>query len=168
MAAISPVSSSELKRRMGRPIAIARYNELANSDISSLLNNEFELIIFLQGRNRIGHWTAIKVFPSKHEIDFFSSYGFVPDYEKNKFVPECNIPYNVLARWLHTAYKAGWNICYNEVPYQKIGDGTTSCGAWVVFFLKSGLTVDEFNSRIRRSYQGESYEPYITYIWNKI
>lgn len=108
-------------------------------------------VILLQDPKNMtsGHWTGLEFNPSKKEAYFFSSYGGKPDEEKNRWIDiDGRIKSNQEANPINNALKKlcerGWEIYYNDVPYQVEGDRTATCGIWVAAFLNSGLDPDEF------------------------
>ena len=119
--------------------------------IKELYRRGTQVLILLQDPEKMmsGHWMSLSFFPKEKKIYFFSSYGGRPDEEKNRWI-------DVLARFisgqdmnalndgLKDLYASGWEIHYNDYPFQKENDGSATCGIWTAAFLNSGMNPDEF------------------------
>lgn len=97
----------------------------------------------------MGHWVSLSMDPNRGSIYFFSSYGGRPDEEKNIWLS----PYgrilsgqdvNLLNDGMKELMLKGWEIHYNQYPYQRKGDKTATCGIWATAFLNSNMNPDEF------------------------
>lgn len=111
-------------------------------------------IILLQNPDKMnsGHWVSLSFHPETKEVYFFSSYGGMPDREKNKWLSmegrrRSGQVRNLLNDGLKQFAKRGWQIHYNDYPYQIEGDSTATCGIWATAFMNSGLNPDEFEER---------------------
>lgn len=110
-----------------------------------------KMIILLQDPKKMnsGHWVSLSINPRLNTIYFFSSYGGKPDVEKNEWVSNddlirSNQDGNILNDGLKEFAKLGWEVHYNEFPYQIVGDKTATCGIWCVAFLNSDMNPTEF------------------------
>ena len=129
-------------------------------------------IILLQDPHNMksGHWFSVSRNLPKKELYFFSTYGGKPDCEKIAWLKEddlieSNQDLNIFNDALHDLQKHGWEIHYNDFPYQKSGDNTATCGIFTVAFLRSGKNPDEFKKEtLRILNSGE--EPAV-YYYNK-
>lgn len=108
-------------------------------------------LILVQDPKRMnsGHWTSLSFVPSQQKAFFFSSYGGKPDEEKVRWISyealrdSGQLP-NIINDLLKYLYLNGWEIHYNDYPYQVEGDRTATCGIWASAFMKSGENPDEF------------------------
>lgn len=111
-------------------------------------------IILLQNPQKMnsGHWISLSFHPETKEVYFFSSYGGMPDREKNRWLSpqERNISgqmRNLLNDGLKEFARRGWVVHYNDYPFQQEGDKTATCGIWATAFMNSGLNPEEFERR---------------------
>lgn len=100
-----------------------------------------------------GHWTSLSFDQKNKKAYFFSSYGGKPDVEKNEWIPNHDLEksdqvINVINDGLKRLAEKGWEIHYNQYPYQRVGDKTATCGIWCVAFMNSGLNPDEFHQLV--------------------
>lgn len=137
---------------------LARDPREAVDIISSLGRNS---IILYQDPSRMnsGHWVSLALHPERKEAYFFSSYGGKPDEEKNRWISQQQLASsgqarNVLNDGLKEYMKKGWEIHYNDFPFQKAGDQTATCGVWSTAFLNEGVDPDEF---VRRRKSARDY-----------
>lgn len=158
-----PLSGEEVLRASPKGTKLYLYQDLA------LDPRPAEDIVLSLGRNVIvlyqdpdnlqkGHWVSLKIKPEKREIYFFSSYGGMPDREKNTWVPHRKLvrtfqDRNVLNDGLKQLMIRGWTIHYNDFPFQRVGDKTATCGLWSSAFLKSDVNPDVF----ARNHHSEKY-----------
>lgn len=119
--------------------------------LSHMFKRSNENIILLQDPNKMnsGHWFSVSRNPQKKEIYFFSTYGGKPDIEKINWISEDDLYesgqlMNIFNDGLRECQKHGWEIHFNDYPYQKEGDHTAVCGIYTIAFLRSGKNPDEF------------------------
>lgn len=119
--------------------------------LSKMFQRSDNNIILLQDPSNMnsGHWISVSRNPSKKQIYFFSTYGGKPDVEKIRWIPEDDLYesgqiINIFNDGLRDCQKHGWEIHYNDFPYQVEGDHTATCGIYTIAFLRSGKTPDEF------------------------
>ena len=141
--------------------------------IERLLRKMFSIsrkyIILLQdpANMRSGHWMGLEFDPKKNAIYFFSSYGGKPDVEKRRWLGKSGMnkshqTVDVFNDGLKELLKKGWEIHYNDHPYQFEGDHTATCGIWTVAFLNSNMNPEQFYRYNLRNHQGvvEYYRRY--------
>lgn len=119
--------------------------------LSQLFKRSNKNIILLQDPQKMnsGHWISVSRNPLKKEIYFFSTYGGKPDVEKIQWISEDELResgqfINIFNDGLRECQKRGWEIHYNDYPYQKEGDHTATCGIYTAAFLRSGENPDKF------------------------
>ena len=123
----------------------------ANRVLAHMFKKAETNIILLQDPHDMmsGHWLSVSRNLPKKEIYFFSTYGGKPDVEKIQWLNEDDLResgqfLNLFNDGLRDLQKHGWEIHYNDYPYQKPGDKTAVCGIYTVAFLQSKLNPDEF------------------------
>lgn len=105
------------------------YPELAQfNNINEMLGEYGCCVILFLTKWHYGHWTAcFRV--NENTIEFFDSYGYMPDDEKefieDNFMKDSNQNRNYLSELL---YKSGCKIIYNEYKLQKRIKGINTCG----------------------------------------
>lgn len=132
------------------------YSDLASDPrpapviLSSMARNN---LILMQNPNKMntGHWISLSFHPETRDIYFFSSYGGKPDEEKNRWISQellvrSRQRRNVLNDGLKYFAQIGWTVHYNDVPYQRVGDQSATCGIWASAFLRSGRNPDYFGA----------------------
>ena len=129
--------------------------------ISHLFRRANTHVVLLQDPSNMnsGHWFSVSRNPAKKEIYFFSTYGGKPDREKLKWISEDDLResgqfINIFNDGLRACQEHGWEIHYNDFPYQKEGDNTAYCGIITAAFLRSGEDPEKFKQetlRIARS-----------------
>lgn len=152
--------------RTGREMQVAthgapilKYSELCEMSrkhgpvalLSNMFKRSLKNVILLQDPLDMnsGHWIAVEQVPSKKRIYFFSTYGGRPDEEKMIWMNEDEMYFsgqrpNIFSDGLRAAQKHGWEIHYNDYPFQREGDRTAMCGVYAAAFLNSGKTPEEF------------------------
>lgn len=160
-----PRYSSELEDATKHQVPIYKYSELcdygrkhgANRLLAHMFRRSNDNIILLQDPSDMssGHWISVSRKPERKEIYFFSTYGGKPDVEKLIWINEDDLResgqfMNIFNDGLHELQKHGWEIHYNDYPYQKSGDKTAVCGIYVAAFLRSGANPDEFERETLR------------------
>lgn len=156
-----PRDGSEMEEATGYRVPVYKYSDLcdlakkhgATKMLANMFKKANQNIILLQDPEKMnsGHWFSVSRNPAKKEIYFFSTYGGKPDIEKISWIPEDDLResgqfINIFNDGLHECQKHGWEIHFNDFPYQKEGDKTAVCGIYTVAFLRSGLNPDEFKN----------------------
>lgn len=121
-----------------------------------------KILILLQNPEKLnsGHWMSLTIVPRRKEIYFFSSYGGKPDEEKNRWLSYFDRKtsgqlQNVLNDSLKELHISGWNVHFNDHPYQVEGDGTATCGIWTAAFLNMDCNPDDFWIFVKRYHLSE-------------
>jgi hypothetical protein len=127
---------------------------IMSPDLRTLtLNDLFRLsdyvVINYLSRENYGHWVCLYYNRRDNIINFFDSYGGMPD-DQLKFIPynfrlASNQNYPYLLKML---YRYKGEVQYN---YKKLqGPNTTTCGRWCGLYLKycDLLTIDQFSMLI--------------------
>ena len=156
-----PRDGDEMQKATLHHIPLYKYSELCELAKKSaggprgLLAHMFKRskdnIILLQDPNDMnsGHWISVSCDPKRHSMYFFSTYGGKPDIEKMKWMneddlTESNQLINIFNEGLRQCQGHGWEIHYNDFPFQKEGDKTAYCGIYTAAFLRSGKNPEEF------------------------
>ena len=108
------------------------YNDLKNVNaIEELLIPYGACLILYEYKPQYGHWCGlIETIPGKR-MEFFDSYGLKPDDEK-QFIKNGYWKEGYLSKLLYEAAKRGWEIEYNQHPFQNWNEKKIStCGRWV-------------------------------------
>lgn len=145
---MKPLSLEDIKNvlnRKRRPVQFYEYSELPDDagELALLLLTHPARFLFHESSNNsdVGHWTAM-VRRDNH-ICWFSSYGFLPDGElmvSADLRKAKGQKINKISRALHYLQQHGYIIHYCSVPLQRVGDGTSSCGVWCLYFLTSRIS----------------------------
>ena len=163
-----PRTGDEMRKATLNKAPIYKYSELCDEaskvGIRKMLANMFsrgnQAIVLLQDPKNpnSGHWFGINRIPRKREIYFFSTYGGKPDIEKIDWMSEDELVksgqiLHIFQKGLRDLQQRGWEIHYNDHPYQYEGDDTAFCGIMTAAFLRSGQNPDEFfkvNDKMRK------------------
>ena len=157
----TPRDGDEMRAATLHKVPIYTYSDLcqiaekggAARMLSHLFKRSNKNIILLQDPDNMnsGHWISVSRNPQKKEIYFFSTYGGKPDTEKIRWMTEDDLResnqfLNIFNDGLRECQEHGWEIHYNDYPYQKEGDHTATCGIYTAAFLRSGEDPDKFKS----------------------
>lgn len=130
-----PLSDRDLRillSKFGVSCTICKYSGLAKfKTLDELLGKNRCAIILYETRQNFGHWVCVFENGNNH-IEFFDSYGYFPDDERD-FVPTAfrkvgNIDYPYLTYLLYDSNK---HIHYNEYQLQEKGNNVNTCGRHV-------------------------------------
>ena len=155
-----PRNGEEMQRATLNQTPIYKYSELCSlakkfRSVTRLLAQMFKRsennIILLQDPQNMnsGHWISVSRNIPKKQIYFFSTYGGKPDVEKINWVSEDDLiesgqDLNIFNDGLRELQNHGWEIHYNDYPYQKANDKTAVCGIYTAAFIRSGANPDKF------------------------
>jgi len=154
-----PRTGTEMEHATRNRVPIYKYSELCDMGqkfgparmLAHMFKRSDDNIILLQDPDDMnsGHWISVSRNLPRHQIYFFSTYGGKPDVEKIAWLTEDDLKesgqfMNIFNDGMHDLQKNGWEIHYNDYPYQKSGDHTAVCGIYTAAFLRSGKTPDEF------------------------
>lgn len=162
-----PRTGEEMEHATLRRAPIYKYSDLCamakrkpggpRAMLSHMFRRSKDNIILLQDPHNMssGHWISVSMRPSKKEIYFFSTYGGKPDIEKLQWMNdddlrESNQDVNIFNDGLRDMQRHGWEIHYNDYPYQVPGDETATCGIYTAAFIRSGADPDEFKKESMR------------------
>ena len=121
------------------------YDELKNKKIEKLLQKHKSYIILLYPviSEMNGHWYCLTRFNST--IEYFSSYGTVPDVEFNWPTSKFQDHPRYLSEILN---KSKLRVVYNDIAFQSMKNGISTCGAYTVFRI---LTLLELNADLGKN-----------------
>jgi len=130
-------------------IALSNTDILKKVDCKFLLNNQLNNItdinillpktLLLYQPAKIGHFTC--VFSNREGINYFDSYGTVPDTPLKWYPDNHEAGFTFLTKLLTKPN----SIIYNEKKLQS--KNTSTCGHWCcIRLIYSNLTNEEFNS----------------------
>ena len=172
-----PRDGEEMEYATLHKVPIYKYSELcelakkhgATALLSRIFKKSNQNIILLQDPSNMnsGHWISVSRNPKRKQMYFFSTYGGKPDVEKIKWMNEddlreSNQLINIFNDGLRECQNHGWEIYYNDFPYQKEGDNTAVCGIYTAAFLRSGQNPDEFEEETKKLIK-EKINPAIFY-----
>lgn len=154
-----PRSGDEMMEATLHKVPLHTYSDLckqaenigASRLLSALFRSAEQHIVLLQDPSNMqsGHWFSISRDLPRKSMYFFSTYGGRPDREKIAWISKKDLDksgqlLNIFNDSLKELQKHGWEIHYNDYPYQKPKDDTAVCGIYTVAFLRSGKNPDEF------------------------
>ena len=175
-----PRTGDEMMAAMQHHTPIYKYSDLCRYAtqvgptrmLAQMFKRSNNAIILLQDPHEMssGHWISVSRNPMKKEFYFFSTYGGKPDREKNEWISRKDLQasqqfMNIFNDALRVCQQHGWEIHYNDYPYQKQGDNTATCGIYTVAFLRSGANPEKFE-RDTKSLAARGINPAI-YYFNK-
>lgn len=159
-----PRSGVDMDNALGHKVPIYMYSELCKMAqkhgparmLAHLFRTSDDMVILLQNPKNMdsGHWLSVSRNTPKKEIYFFSTYGGKPDVEKIHWMDDNDLiesgqDINIFNDAMREFQKHGWEIHYNDYPYQIEGDKTATCGIYTVAFLKCGKNPDVFKRETR-------------------
>lgn len=151
-----PLSEHDIVDYLNGKTRIIRYSEMNGvNNIEQLLSPHGNCVILLETEPDFGHWICLKKVtrgPNKF-ISFFDSYGGFPDKQKHyvdeDFLQSSGQKFNKICQLLYDASFKGYIIEFSHRKLQNLRNAKmATCGHWCSVFIKSGLTVDEFNEYI--------------------
>lgn len=160
-----PRTGGEMNNALGGKTPIYKYSDLCSYGklhgptrmLAHMFKRSNTNVILLQDPKDLdsGHWISVSRNPAKKEIYFFSTYGGKPDCEKLQWINEDDLiesgqDMNIFRDGLQTLQRNGWEIHYNDYPYQTPGDKTAVCGIYTVAFLRNGANPDVFETETKR------------------
>lgn len=173
-----PRSGSDMENATLHHVPIYLYSDLCslakkmggpNRALAWMFKRSNDNIILLQDPSNMssGHWISVSRNVPKKEVYFFSTYGGKPDVEKIKWMNEDSLResgqfLNIFNDGLRSLQEHGWEIHYNDYPYQKPEDKTATCGIFTVAFLRSGKNPDEFEKETKKI-QAQGLNPAVVY-----
>jgi len=146
------LSDRDIKKALNNKTKVIEYKELDNyNSILDVLDPYDNVVILYVTKKGYGHWTCV----IKHgkRIEFFDSYGYIPDDEfsfiNKNFRKENGMENKKLLALLKDAQDNGYIIHYNENKLQKEADNINTCGRWCILriYLRN-LSIDEFSDKV--------------------
>jgi hypothetical protein len=118
-------------------------NVIIYDELNNLKKISLPLVILYRTADNFGHWVLLHRTPEG--VEFFDSYGEIPDTQFNKIPPRFQRPHYLTA--LLKDLNSSFQIHYNDYPLQGILSST--CGRWVILrHLLSYAPIDVFNSSV--------------------
>ena len=128
-------------------VPIITYNELQKyNSIEQILphNNSYAVILYQNSENS-GHWTAL--FRKDNNIYFFCSYGSKVDEPLNWISKKENKKLGINAPYLSILLnKTKMPVYYNKISHQDEDRRVSTCGRYVVYFIKNMLNGDKLSN----------------------
>jgi hypothetical protein len=150
----TPMDNFQIEKYLPN-VPIISYSDLPKySSIEDILphNNSYAVILYQNSENS-GHWTAL--FRKDNKIYFFCSYGSKVDEPLNWISKESNKKLGINAPYLSILLnKTGMPVYYNTIEHQDEDKRVSTCGRYVVYFIKSmlnGQDLSDFNKKIKAS-----------------
>ena len=172
-----PRTGEEMENALDNRAPIYKYSELCQMAkkhgptrlLVHMFTRSNDNVILLQDPSDMssGHWISVSRNVPKKQIYFFSTYGGKPDAEKVSWMNEDDLRQsgqylNIFSDGLRDLQKHGWEIHYNDYPYQKAGDNSATCGIFTAAFLRSGKDPDVFHKETLQL-EKEGRNPAIVY-----
>ena len=125
-----PLSPEEVQKIAGCPMRFTKYSDIDDfPTIEDMFDGTECVLILYETIKNSGHWCCI--LNSEDKIDFFDSYGLVPDNEllfvNIKFREENDMLIPHLSKLFLKTEKC---IEYNDKRLQKMAEGINTCGYW--------------------------------------
>ena len=153
-----PITDSDIRELVNRPIKIRNYSGLTPKDsLHSLCPKPGDgCVLFWQSKGAaIGHFNLILRHPKSNnhaEFEWFDSYGLLPQEVANKMTHD--------NAKLLTPLLKGHRVHYGRHKFQR-GEDTNTCGRYTAFrFNCHAFRYDEFKQLLR--YRGVSPDDLIT------
>lgn len=170
---ISPLSLQQISsflERKKRSAQFFQYSQLPDDpvELSSLfLRPPPSFVFYTSNGDEVGHWTAMRRGINK-QIYWFSSYGFLPDGELMVSADMRGVPGQQqlkISRALeYLRREKGYQINYSRAALQSVGDGSVTCGIWVLMFLTAKL--DPSKDEPQDSHKFEEFEEKLSLLYN--
>jgi hypothetical protein len=157
------LSNFEISEGLGKNANIIKYSELSKyNNIDDAFNNKKHLILLFETVKNYGHWCCL-IKRGKKNIEFFDSYGIMPDEQLKYTVPVFRKENNMLLPHLtYLLLMCKYNVEYNNYKFQK---GFTTCGRWVIVrCILSDIGIDDFAKLFLR----KDSDKFITKLTNDI
>jgi hypothetical protein len=129
---ITKIPLNGLQIRLLNPYAeVITYPELQNYDnIEDVFNGKQKIIIlYLLQNEHSGHWTTL--FKNSDGMNFFDSYGVMPDYQFELLNPQKRAKLNQEQDYLNNHLLKDYKVIYNNITYQSPDKGIATCGCFV-------------------------------------
>lgn len=145
------LSDKQIQKLAGPPTRIFLYSQLEKlRSIDELISPEFPKVALLYiayntDESIFGHWIGLQLIGDS--VQFFDSYGGLPDIGQMKYIPErvrreTGQTHSILNNLIRgSRYN---HIEYNSVPLQSKKPSIATCGRFVGYWLRLGIPVDDF------------------------
>lgn len=153
-------TANQLSRALKNPSIFVTYTDI-NRDRQKFISDLFfvgQAIILVRVGETFGHWCCVRVDFQRKIIYYFSSFGTIPDHDKNVYISpvvnrrlrqKMNVLSQIMKDYFHNAL--GFKMRYNHVRYQDPNDASDqSCGLWCVLFLNSELDEERFEEIVKK------------------
>lgn len=174
------LNGDDIKRLAGDKTKIIEYPELEKyQSIDALFGNDNAVIIlYLADKtpySATGHWVCLTRDPSKHAVNFFCSYGLLPDssiywIKSKKERERLNQDIPLLTKMLLDYSKGGGKVHYNERQLQARDPDVATCGRFVGLRARfNQLSTNEFQKMLLDyRNKGWNLDDLVTELSNKI
>lgn len=140
------LSNHDIKKALNNNVNIITYNDLSYyNNIKKAFNHKKFLVILFENKKNFGHWCCL-FFHNNNTLEFFDSYGLMPDDElkftSNVFRKNNNM---LLPHLTYLLLKSPYNIEYNNYKFQSYNNNTNTCGRWVIVrLLYNDININDF------------------------
>lgn len=158
------LSDIEISEALDNNCKVITYIELSKyKNIDQLLSNKKYIIILYETMQNYGHWCCL-FKTNKDTIEFFDSYGVLPDDELKyayKFFRKKNNM--ILPHLTFLLLFCPYKVEYNNYKFQKKGPNIATCGRWcIVRCLFSDYNIDEFYKLFKKYKNKDKVVLYLT------
>lgn len=154
----------EIEKALNNNCKIITYSKLSNfDDIDSVIGSKKYVVILFETRKYYGHWCCL-FKNNKGSIEFFDSYGIMPDdelkYSSKVFRKNNNM---FLPHLTYLLLVCPYNIEYNNYKFQKMKKNISTCGRWcIVRCLLSDINIDDFYDLFKKYKDKDKVAVYLT------
>lgn len=152
-------------------VPIIKYSDFQKySSIDDLLPNAGSMLVYLiEDSPNSGHWCCI--CKRNNEILCFDPYGNKVDSDlKWTDMKNRRLLGQGESHLSNLLNKCNNVVKYNNIDYQSHKDGINTCGRHCLFFLKSGLGLEDyynFMKEMKKNNKGFDYDDIVTYFINR-
>lgn len=166
------LDDSDVEKILGKDIFIFTYPYLKEVDhIDQVFDKKGRsMMLFLTENTNTGHWCCM--MKKGKRIDYYDPYGGKPDEDmkwlSNNKKEELGEEDKLLTKLLK---ESGYQVWYNNVPYQSESADVATCGRWSAMRLYyKKLNDKQFYDLIQKGCKDNDMSPdeYICFISNKI
>jgi hypothetical protein len=142
-----PMSGEEIKNLLNNDVKIMTYKELNNyNNIDDIFKESDNIALLYELKPKYGHWVGLINQPLFNRIEYFDSYGYIPDYHKKSidknFLIQSGQYKNLLSKLLYNTNKT---IHYNEIPFQLKKNIISTCGRHICMrIMCRHLTLEQY------------------------
>lgn len=154
------LSNFEISKALNNDAEILKYSELSEfSNIKDAFRKKKFLILLYETSENYGHWCCL-FMRDRNTIEFFDSYGIMPDDEL-KFIRESFRIENgsLFPHLTFLLLESNFKIEYNNHKFQRKSTNKSkisTCGRWVIVrCVLHKLTIDQFAEMFLRKNSDE-------------